>query len=125
MDDRKIRKVLRDAMGNRQAKIGQGVLSELRSAPIDLFDSLPEHEKSIATTAFMAAAAATQYASDQLSTPQERSEAFVTPTLGEDRTRAGLMAAAAALNRIPENQRSVSLTKILDRCHCNPIPDLA
>ena len=123
MDDKKIKAVLRNAMGNPNVTIKQEVLSELKSGPIALFDDLSEHEKTIAITAFLAAAAATQNADEVIFDPKKRFKVYVTPTLGEKHTHEGLVAAAAALGRIPEKQRSKSLTDLLRECGCNPIPD--
>lgn len=123
MDDRKIRKLLREALGTPKAQIKPEVLSELRNAPIDLYDSLPEHEKTIVVTAFLAAAGATQNAAEPPYV-SDNFEAFSRPVLGEHRTRAGLVAVAAALERIPEKQRSSIVNEILERCGCNPTPEL-
>ena len=126
VDDHAIKKMLQSAMGVEEIYIGSGVLSELRSAPIELFDDLNDHEKLIAETAFLAAAGGVQIGDGSTATRQENVfEAYRTPALGEHRTRAGLMAAAAALSRIPENKRSASLTNVLDRCGCNPVPEVS
>lgn len=119
MEPAEIKQLLRDILGDPEASIGPDVMSELDSERIELFTKLPDHEKIIATTAFLAAAGATQNAEERTG-PPDNLEAFSSPILGERRTRAGMLAASVALERIPKEQRSGILNRLLDKCGCNP-----
>jgi len=124
MDDDAIVERLRIVLGDADAEFDDQILEILKEAPLSLFEELPIHEKQIATAAFVAAASTRQTLNTAPLSLDANSEAFKNPTLGETRTRTGIVAATAALLRIPQKERSSALSELLENCTCNPTPIL-